>query len=412
MLSSKLRGAGCGAATVFTLCEARSRVELPEKWVRDALMSGLFIPAHPLALTRDRRLDERRQAALTRYYLSSGSGGLAVGVHTTQFEVHDPRLGMYEHLLRLTVEVAREHERRTGRRVVLIAGIVGPTERAVREARLARELGYHVGMVELGSLRGASLERMLEHIKAVAREIPVFGFYLQAAVGGLHLPYRFWRRLFEEVPNVVGVKIAPFNRYFTLDVVRALADSERESEVALYTGNDDNILVDLLTTYAVKRGGEVVEVRIVGGLLGHWAFWTATSVRIFLTVKEEVRKGGPIPRELLTLAAQVTDANGAIFDAANGFSGCIPGIHEVLRRSGFFEEVVLLDPRAELSPGQLEEIDRIYESYPHLRDDDFVRWHLDDWLEGSWCGEGYEPEPLSCGELQRWVARGSASCHR
>jgi dihydrodipicolinate synthase/N-acetylneuraminate lyase len=380
----------------------------PDKRAVEALRRGLFIVAHPLALTRDRKLDERRQAALTRYYVSSGAGGVAVGVHTTQFGVHNPKLGMYEPLLRLTAEVLDECERRAGRFVVRIAGIAGPTEQAVREARIARDLGYHAGMVELGSLRGASEERMIEHVKAVAREIPVFGFYMQVAIGGVRLPYSFWRRLFEEVENVVGVKVAPFNRYFTIDVARALVDSGREGEVALYTGNDDHIVLDLLTEFRFRRGGEYVGVRIVGGLLGHWAFWTARSVQVFETVKGVAERGEPVPPELLALANQITDANAAIFDAANAFKGVIPGIHEVLRRSGLLEEVVLLDPSERLSPGQLEEIDRVYRDYPHLRDDDFVKAHLAEWLEGEWCGEGYTPRPLTREELRAMVLRGEA----
>jgi len=364
--------------------------------------------AHPLALTRDRKLDERRQAALTRYYVSSGAGGVAVGVHTTQFKVHDPKLGMYEPLLRLTAEVLDECERRTGRFVVRIAGIAGSTEQAVREARVARDLGYHAGMVELGSLRGASEDRMLEHVKAVAREIPVFGFYMQVAIGGARLSYGFWRRLFEEVENVVGVKIAPFNRYFTIDVARALVDSGREGDVALYTGNDDHILLDLLSEFRFKRGGEYVRIRIVGGLLGHWAFWTARSVQLFETVKGIAERGEPVSPELLALANQITDANAAIFDAANAFRGAIPGIHEVIRRSGLLEEVVLLDPDERFSPDQLEEIDRVYRDYPYLRDDDFVKAHLEEWLVGEWCGEGYTPRSLTQEELRTMVLRGEA----
>lgn len=380
----------------------------PDKRAVEALRRGLFIPAHPLVLTRDRRIDERRQAALTRYYISSGAGGIAIGVHTTQFKVHDPKLGMYEPLLRLTAEVIEECERRTGRFIVRIAGIAGPTEQAVREARLAANLGYHAGMVELSSLRGAGEDRVLEHIKAVAREIPVFGFYMQVAIGGVPLGYRFWRRLFEEVENVVGVKVAPFNRYFTLDVMRALVDSGREGEVALYTGNDDHIILDLLSECRFRRGSEYVPVRIVGGLLGHWAFWTARSVQIFETVRGIVERGEAAPPELLALANQITDANAAVFDAANAFRGVIPGIHEVLRRSGLVEEVVLLDPSEGLSPGQLEEIDRVYRDYPHLRDDEFVRAHLEQWLEGEWCGEGYSPRPLTREELRAMALWGRA----
>lgn len=376
---------------------------LPEKRVLQALREGLFIPAHPLVLRKDKTIDEKRQAALTRYYISAGAGGIAIGVHTTQFRVHDPKLNLYRQLLELTIDVVKDSERRTGRRIVRIAGIAGGTEQAVSEARLAWSLGYDAGMVELASLRGSSWERMLEHVKAVSREIPVVGFYMQTAIGGLRLPYFFWRRLFEEVENVVAVKIAPFNRYDTLEVLRALVDSEREDEVAMYTGNDDSIVFDLLTTFTFRRRGEPVRVRIVGGLLGHWAFWTATSVRLFLTVKRYASSGECIPPELLTIAAQVTDVNAAVFDAANGFKGCIPGIHEMLRRSGLIDEVVLLDPEERLSPGQLEEIDRVCRDYPHFNDGNFVAAHLSDWIEGRWCGEGYKPEPLTPEELRAWA---------
>ena len=330
-----------------------------------ALRRGLAIPAHPLALTADRRLDERRQRALTRYYLSAGAGGVAVGVHTTQFAVRE------KGLLKPVLELAAEEDRRFEGLVVKIAGVCGLAPQAVAEASLARELGYDAGLLSLAALRDASVERLLDHARAVAEALPVVGFYLQPAVGGRVLPYAFWRR-FAEIPNVVAIKIAPFNRYQTIDVVRAVAESGRD-DLALYTGNDDNIVLDLLTDF--RFAGR--SVRIVGGLLGHWSVWTRKAVELLAQVKRD----GPTP-ELLTRAIEVTDANAAFFDAANGFAGCIAGLHEVLRRQGLLEGLWCLDPAEALSPGQAEEIGRVGRAYPHLADDDFVRENLTRWLSG------------------------------
>jgi dihydrodipicolinate synthase/N-acetylneuraminate lyase len=350
------------------------------------LRRGVAIPAHPLALTPARKLDERRQRALTRYYLEAGAGGLAVGVHTTQFAIRDPRHGLLRPVLALAADTVREwQERFPGRRrPVLVAGLIGETGQAVAEARLARDLGYHVGLLGLGALAQASDAELLQHARIVGREIPLMGFYLQPAVGGRVLRYDFWRR-FVELESVVAIKIAPFNRYATLDVVRAVADGGRQRDIALYTGNDDSIVADLLSVFPVQRPGShrARPVRIVGGLLGHWAFWTSRAVallkRTHRLVKEN-RLGGRAPAGLLGLAAQITDANGAIFDAVNGFRGCIPGIHEILRRQGLLRGRWCLDPAEELSPGQAREIHRVCASYPHLADDDFVRRHLDEWM--------------------------------
>jgi hypothetical protein len=354
-----------------------------ERGIRETLMDGVPIIAHPLALNRERRFDEVRQRVLTRYYISAGAGGIAIGVHTTQFKVHETNL--YDELLKITGETIFECEKSVGRRIVRVAGVVGPLERAIREARLARDLGYHAALVSIHHLRGADYDAIIEYIKKVSREIPVFGFYLQPAVGGMKLSYDFWLKLFNNVENIVAVKVAPFNRYYTLDVVRALVDSERERDIALYTGNDDSIIIDLVSTYSVKRRGEYVNVRIVGGLLGHWAFWTKRSMEIFEYVKS-IRSSSSIPRELLILAHQVTDVNGAIFDAFNDFKGCIPGIHEVLKRSGLLDTNLTLDPSETLSPGQLEEINRVYNAYPHLRDDLFITRYMMDWLDGKCAG--------------------------
>jgi dihydrodipicolinate synthase/N-acetylneuraminate lyase len=335
---------------------------------RETLWRGVAIPAHPLALTANRKLDERRQRALTRYYLAAGAGGVAVGVHTTQFAIHDPAAGLYRPVLELAAEEWN------GRDIVGVAGISGATAQAVREATLARDLGYHIGLVSLRAFAEAPIGHMLEHIRAVAEVIPVFGFYLQPAVGGRTLPFDFWRR-FVEIENVAAIKIAPFNRYQTLDVMRAVAEAGRESYIALYTGNDDHIVQDLLTPY--RFGSKTLRIR--GGLLGHWAVWThaaAAQLRDF----QAAPNAAAVPRQWLSLAEQVTDANAAFFDAANGFHGCIAGLHEILRRQGLLAGRWCLDPAEDLSPGQLEEIDRVSTAYPHLNDDAFVRGHIDHWL--------------------------------
>lgn len=336
---------------------------------RENLQKGVVIPAHPLALTKDRKLDERRQRALTRYYLAAGAGGVAVGVHTTQFEIREPRFGLFEPVLQLAMEELRDSD------AIKVAGIVGCTPQAIREAKFAARCGYDAGLLSLGALREAPIADMLAHARAVAGVIPLFGFYLQPAVGGRILPYAFWRE-FAEIPGVVGIKIAPFNRYQTLDVLRAVAESGRGQEIALYTGNDDSIMVDLLTEF---RFGERT-LRIAGGLLGHWAVWTQRAVRLLEEVHRDTSGAGKNGASWLTLAAEVTDSNAAFFDAANQFRGCIAGIHEVLRRQGLLAGRWCLNPDEDLSPGQADEIDRVYRAYPHLNDDEFVRENLDKWL--------------------------------
>ena len=336
---------------------------MAQSW-REKLQCGVVIPAHPLALDANRKLDERRQRALTRYYLAAGAGGVAVGVHTTQFEIRDPRVGLYQPVLALAMEELRATD------AIRVAGIVGPTTQAVKEADCAARCGYHAGLLSLGALPQASVAELIQHARAVASIIPLFGFYLQPAVGGRSLPYEFWRK-FVEIENVVAVKIAAFNRYQTLDVVRAVAESGRAGEIALYTGNDDSIVVDLLTPF---RFGQVT-VRFVGGLLGHWAVWTRRAVELVERVHNEPQWPG-----WLTLAAEITDSNAALFDVTNGFAGSIAGIHEVLRRQELLAGRWCLNPLEDLSPGQLEEIDRVYDAYPHLNDDEFVRCHRDEWL--------------------------------
>ena len=333
---------------------------------RDQLRCGLVIPAHPLVLNASRQLDERRQRALTRYYLAAGAGGIAVGVHTTQFAIRNPK----HQLLKPVLELGAEETR--GREIVKVAGVCGKRQQAIAEAQLAARLGYDVALLSLAELKDESIAELLEHSRCIASIIPVMGFYLQAAVGGRLLPYEFWYR-FVEIENVVAIKIAPFSRYQTIDVVRAVAESGRANEIALYTGNDDNILNDLCTPFDFdgKR------IRIVGGLLGHWAIWTKTAVAQL----KMVRAASNGSSDILALGAKVTDANKAIFDSVNQFRGCIPGIHEVLRRQGLLEGRWCLDTQEDLSPGQLEEIDRVCGCYPELQDDVFVKEHLDEWLQ-------------------------------
>jgi dihydrodipicolinate synthase/N-acetylneuraminate lyase len=334
--------------------------------VRQKLLSGLVIPAHPLALTAERKLDERRQRALTRYYMAAGAGGIAVGVHTTQFAIRDPKFALVRPVLELAVEEMR------GREVVKIAGVCGRQIQARAEANLAADLGYDAVLLSLADLRDQAIATLFDHARSIASMIPVVGFYLQSSIGGPVLPYEFWRKL-AEIENLVAIKIAPFNRYQTLDVVRAVADSGRAEEIALYTGNDDHILLDLLTEF--DFGGQ--RIRFAGGLLGQWAVWTRTAVCHLERVK---RRSTSDLLELIRLAQQLTDANAALFDPAHDFRGCIPGIHEILRRQGLLKGRWCLDPHEDLSPGQSEEIDRVCRSYPHLQDDVFVQEHLDEWL--------------------------------
>jgi hypothetical protein len=337
------------------------------------LARGVVIPAHPLALTATRRLDAVRQRALSRYYIDAGAGGLAVGVHTTQFQIRDA--GLYRPVLELGAAAARDW---TTRPVALIAGLVGSTEQARREADIAVGLGYHAGLLSLAALKGASEDELIQHCRAVGRVVPLFGFYLQPAVGGVVLSADFWRR-FCEIESVVAIKIAPFNRYRTLDVVRGLVAARAERRITLYTGNDDHILLDLLTPYRVPRDGDDVTVRIKGGLLGHWSFWTHKAVALLERAQRAVLTETLSP-ELLALDAAITDANGAVFDVANDFAGCIAGCHEVLRRQGLLDGIWCLDSNETLGPGQAAEIDRVMRAYPELNDDAFVAAHRARWL--------------------------------
>lgn len=347
------------------------------------LREGTVIPAVPLALKLPEgsrpAIDERRQRALLRYYSAAGVGGVAVGVHTTQFEIRDPGVDLLEPVIRLAADEAHQLNRHRGLPLVLIAGVAGVTDQAVAEARLAADCGYDAALVSLAALSDATDAELLKHCAAVGRAAPVIGFYLQPAVGGRHLSYDFWRA-FCDIQSVVAIKMAPFDRYRTLDVIRAVIDSGR-TDIALYTGNDDSIIVDLVTPFRLGTAadGATGERRVRGGLLGHWSVWTKTAAELFARARKEAAAGA-ISNALLALAAQVTDANGAFFDAAQGFGGCIVGLHEVLRRQGLLEHVAVLEPGRVLTAAQAAEIDRVYAAYPHLNDDAFVRANLDEWL--------------------------------
>ena len=350
--------------------------ELPEEIVKH-LHAGVVIPALPLALNKDRKLDERRQRALMRYYLDAGAGGVAVAVHTTQFEIRLPEIDLFEPVLGIARDEFDLFEKQTGKPVIRIAGVIGQTEQATKEARLAKSLEYHAVLLSLAAFPDASNETILKHCRAIADVIPLIGFYLQPAVGARVLDVNFWRE-FAGIENVIAIKMAPFNRYQTLDVVRGVAESGRADDIALYTGNDDNILVDLLTEFKIKVGPELIKKRIVGGLLGHWAVWTRSAVELLEKI-QRVDLAGDIQQQL-GLGIEITDSNAAFFDSANKFKGCIVGLHEVLRRQGLLEGIWTLNRDEQLSPGQMEEINRVYESYPELNDDAFVAENLQRWL--------------------------------
>lgn len=341
------------------------------------LRKGCVIPAHLLALDASRKLDRRRQRAMTRYYLDAGAGGIAVGVHSTQFAIRDA--GLYEPVLELAMRTAQAWEPLGGKRpLFMIAGLAGRTQQAVREAGIARGLGYHGALLSLAAMKGAGEDELIAHCEAVAAVMPVVGFYLQPAVGGIHLPASFWQR-FARIGNVVAIKMAPFNRYRTLDVIRGVVAAGAEERVTLYTGNDDHIVLDLLAPFTVLREGKPVTVRIKGGLLGHWSVWTRRAVELLARIQAAVACGTVSP-ELLALDAQVTDCNAALFDVAHDFHGCIAGCHEILRRQGLLEGIWCLDPAEGLSAGQAAQLSRVSADYPHLVDDGFVAQHRERWL--------------------------------
>lgn len=342
-----------------------------------AFHKGVVIPALPLALDKHRKLDKRRQRALMRYYLHAGAGGVAVAVHTTQFEIRLPEFNLYKPVLEIAMEEFDSFVSSTHKPIIRIAGVIGKTKQAVTEAQLARDTGYHAVLLSLAAFKDTPNDTLIEHCRQISKIIPIVGFYLQPAVGGRKLDINFWRE-FAKIDNVIAIKIAPFNRYQTFDVIRGVAESGRADKIALYTGNDDNILVDLLTEFNIPVGKSVVKKRIAGGLLGHWAVWTRSAVNLLEKIKSSGYKGDM--QESLTLAAEITDSNSAFFDVANNFAGSIAGLHEVLRRQGLLEGLWTLNKNEVLSPGQKEEIDRIYSCYPHLNDDVFVAKNLDKWL--------------------------------
>jgi hypothetical protein len=341
--------------------------------VRRLIADGTVLPAHPLALDGDRKLDTRHQRALTRYYIDAGAGGLAVGVHTTQFAIRD--VGLYRPVLELAAETAASW---TARPLAMVAGLAGPTQQAISEAETARGIGYHAGLLSLAAMKSASEDEIIAHCERIAREIPLVGFYLQPAVGGVVLGANFWRR-FAEIDNVIAIKVAPFNRYRTLDVLRGIAAAKALDRIALYTGNDDHILLDLTLPFDVREDGVTTRAYFRGGLLGHWSVWTASAIKQFERCKA-ARHADAVPADLLALDARVTDCNGAFFDVANNFHGCIAGCHEVLRRQGLMRGIWCLDPAEGLSPGQIEEIDRVCNEHADLSDDDFVAANLERWL--------------------------------
>lgn len=343
--------------------------------LQEHLHRGLVIPALPTALTKNLELDEKRQRALTRYYLDAGSNGLAIGVHTSQFEIREA--GLYRPVLELGKEELDSFCNKNAKTVFRIAGVLGDKKQALKEAQTAIDLGYHAVLLSLKALKNKTNHELIKHCRAIAEVAPIIGFYLQESVGGGVLDTNFWRE-FSQIKNVVAIKMAPFNRYSTIDVVRGVAESGRANEIALYTGNDDNIVADLLTTYSIPVGNEIIEIRIVGGLLGHWAVWNKRAVEIF----DRIKNGNTSEiSDLLTLGIKITDCNAAFFDSRNKFKGSIAGIHEVLIRQGLLESNYTINPLEKLSPGQKEEIDRVYAIYPDLNDDAFVAANLDNWLQ-------------------------------
>ena len=352
--------------------------KISQSHLKELLFDGQVIPAHPLALTPNRRLDEKHQRALTRYYLDAGAGGIAVGVHTTQFEIRDPKIGLFEPVLYLASEEMYNFENATNKKILKISGAIGQTKQAMSEAEMAKEFGYDAVLLSLAAFKDATNSELIQHCNTVSIVLPLIGFYLQPSAGGRILDYAFWRD-FCEIKNVVAIKVAPFNRYYTLDVVRGLYDSGRYNEIALYTGNDDNIVLDLFSQYTFSDQGRDVHFGFCGGLLGHWAVWTKNVVKLFDEIKKQ-RYSGDIPAKFVQLNSQITDCNAAFFDVQNSFKGCIVGINEILRRQGLFEGNRTLNPNDRISVNQKKEIDRVYEIYPHLNDDDFVAENLINWL--------------------------------
>tara|TARA_B100000029_G_scaffold169802_1_gene166052 strand:+ start:6625 stop:7695 length:1071 start_codon:yes stop_codon:yes gene_type:complete len=342
------------------------------------LKKGLVIPAHPLALKENGKFDERSQKAITRYYCDAGAGGIAVAVHSTQFEIRDSKFGLHKPVLELAQETVNEWESKNNS-ILKIAGVIGETKQALKEAQLAFDIGYDLILVSLGGLREKSNDYLINHLSELSHILPIMGFYLQPSVGGIVLDYSFWRRAVE-INNLIAIKIAAFNRYQTLDVIRAVIESGRSEDIALYTGNDDNIIFDLLGNFNFDQNRDNIKIRFKGGLLGHWAFWTKKAVQQLDKIKEIDTKNALIDSSFISLATHITDVNSAVFDPANNFEGCIPGINEVLRRQGLMQTNRTLNEKEKLSKGQSENIDRVYLAYPELNDDEFVKMNIDNWF--------------------------------
>jgi len=345
--------------------------------LRAHLLAGQAIPAHPLALDENRKLSERHQRAVARYYIDAGCGGIAVGVHSTQFEIREPQHGLFKPVLELAAETMDQHLATAPRPFIKIAGACGQTAQAIAETTLARDLGYHAVLLSLAALNDQTEDAVLAHCRTVAEELPLIGFYLQPAVGGRVFSYDFWRQ-FAEIENVLAIKIAPFNRYQTLEVIRGVIAAGRD-DIALYTGNDDTIVTDLLSPFIFDHNGQSVTRHIGGGLLGHWGVWSQASVQLLEEIKT-ARQCATLDTAWLSKAVAVTDMNAAVFDSANAYAGCIPGILEVLRRQGLVPTTHCLNPHEVLSPGQAAELDRVSGAYPDLIDDDFIATNLDKWL--------------------------------
>lgn len=348
-----------------------------DKELLENFRKGTVVPATPLALDQNKKIDVKHQKALIRYYIDSGVGGIAIGVHSTQFEIREH--GIFEELLKLVSDEIDSWSAKTNKKILKIAGVCGVTEQALYEANYALSVGYQATLVSLSALKGQSQATLIEHCRKIAEVMPVIGFYMQTSVGGVVLPFEFWKE-FAQIPNVLGIKIAPFNRYRTFDVVRAICEAGKEKEITLYTGNDDNIVVDLLSEYRIDTSMGVKNLRIKGGLLGHWCVWTQKAVELLSEIHQLIDSGKPIPQELLMRANQVTDSNDAFFDSKNSFAGCIAGLHEVLHRQGLMANILCLNDKEVLSQGQSDEITRVYKAYPHLHDDAFIKSNLDKWL--------------------------------
>lgn len=351
--------------------------DLPQA-IASKISNGTVIPAMPLALNAERKFSEKHQAALVKYYLAAGAGGVAAGVHTTQFQIRDPQIGLFKPVLKLVASVMDDVSAATGTPYVKVCGVCGKTEQAIAEAKFAEETGYHACLLSMAAMKDATIPEMVEHARKVSEVMPIIGFYLQPAVGGRPLPYEFWRG-FAEIDNVVAIKMAPFNRYQTFDVIRAVADSGRD-DITLYTGNDDNIVMDLVTPYRIVTANGPRTLRIKGGLLGHWSVWVKKAVELFNECRAIADANAPVPMALMQKAMEVTDSNEAFFDGANAFKGCIAGLHYVLNKQGLLPGIWCLDPNETLSPGQEDEIKRVHDAYPHLNDDAFIAEHLNEWL--------------------------------